>query len=1044
MSERNRNAAGVPSRAVPGPVNQTEDSPSRSDRAGDGPALPPQYHAIVNQVLPNEDWHQMSAGSRRQFLKVMGASLALAGMTGCRWPKEKIVPYANRPEGRTPGVPERYATAMEIGGVATGLLVTSYDGRPIKIEGNPQHPFSLGATSAIHQASVLELYDPDRSRTVIRREGGQEFTQTWDDLAAFMRTHFADVRKRHGKGFAILSEATSSPSVADMRARLQKAMPDAKWYEYEPISYDNEREGTRKLFGVPCRPQYAFDKTDVVVCIDADPLGTHPAAVRYAHDFAQRRRADDGTMVRLYVIEPTYSLTGAMADHRLLQLPPLMVFSASSIECDVAIWTIPGGRPVRSERLRNPPKPGDIINYPLYQSDLFHQAAAKDLHLHRRRAVVLAGARQSAWVHEVVHRANLFLGSAGTAVTYRAEPDSMRPSHVESIRSLVEDLRSGKVQTLLILGGNPVYNAPADLEFADALKRVKTSIHLSLYDNETSHACTWQIPRAHYLESWGDARAYDGTVSLVQPLIDALYGGKTPAEVLAMLSGEEPTSAYDIARRAFAQMVEPKDLDRAWREALHDGVVPNTAWLAVRPDERTRHRLYTPYPPASAPDMESRWISLVFCEDHKVHDGRFANNAWLQEMPDPMTKMTWENVAVMSPATAKVLRVGFGDMVRLTVRGRSVVLPVYVMPGQALGSVSVCLGYGQRNSGRVGDGAGRDVYPLRTSGAMGFDTDVKIEKVVGTGRYRISSTEDHYHSTEVTTRAKQERIGQCVAEGDLAQYKANPHFASEVAESTPPAVLWTEHKFGPNRWGMAIDLSVCTGCGACVLACQAENNSPVVGREQVIRRREMHWLRVDRYFRGDPDSPTVSHQLMFCVQCENAPCEQVCPVSATVHDQEGLNQMVYNRCVGTRYCSNNCPFKVRRFNFFNYRLGMTDLDKMVMNPEVTVRSRGVMEKCSYCIQRIRAATVKARNERRPVRDGEIVTACQQVCPTRAIVFGDLNDKESAVWKLHASARAYFLLGTLYVRPRTAYLAKLRNRNEELTKVQSGYVPQDRV
>ncbi|MBN1344777.1 MAG: TAT-variant-translocated molybdopterin oxidoreductase [Phycisphaerae bacterium] len=1003
------------------------DNPNKTYwRSLDDLAETPEARALIEQEFPGGAWDRLDRASRRQFLKVMGASLALAGMAGCRWPKEQIVPYAYRPEGRTPGQPQRYATAMDLDGVATGLLVTSYDGRPIKIEGNPNHPFSLGAAGPIHQASILDLYDPDRSRTVVRREAGQEIKQGWDPFDAFANELFSELRKQNGKGLAVLSEAISSPSLVEMRQRLAKTMPEAKWYEYEPVSWDNEREGTKLAFGAAYRPHYRFDKAEIILCLDADPFMTHPAALRYARDFANGRRAHSGKMNRLYAVESVFSVTGAMADHRLRLRSDHVQALAIDLEIDLTRRGAMGLRSVQNARKEAAP---NDARKPVSN---FVNALAEDLVRTNGKSLVLAGQRQPASVHERVHQINAALKNIGRTVTYSTDGQADRPSHMSMITALAEDIRRGAITTLVILGGNPVFDAPADVGLADALKQVKTSIHLSLYDDETSVACSWHVPRAHYLESWSDARAYDGTLTIVQPLIQPLYGGRTPVEMLSTVLDARREKAYDVVRRTLARIKPSKDPERAWRQTLHEGLVEGTRWPTQNP--RVHPPKQKTLVPSTQPGESARHNSpeeIVFTQDHSVYDGRFANNGWLQEWPDPMTKLTWDNTATLSPATAQALGVATGDKINLTLSGRSLAMPVYVMPGLADGSVAVALGYGRTRCGRVGDGVGFDAYQLRTTKTPGFAIGAKIERLAQPGKYPLASTQDQHPITPVGQESKRRRLGKLILEADLSEYKANPDLFQHAAHHPPLESLWTEHKYGPHRWAMAIDLSACIGCGACALACQAENNVPVVGKQQVANGRVMHWIRVDRYFAGDTDSPRVVHQPVTCMHCENAPCEQVCPVAATVHDHEGLNVMVYNRCVGTRYCSNNCPFKVRRFNFFNYRTGMTDTQKMLMNPEVTVRSRGVMEKCSFCVQRILAVKVQARNDRRPIRDGEIVPACAQTCPTQAIVFGDLADEKSQVAKLQKDKRAYRMLAELNIKPRTAYLARLRNPNPEL-------------
>ncbi|HVN33249.1 MAG TPA: TAT-variant-translocated molybdopterin oxidoreductase [Thermoanaerobaculaceae bacterium] len=988
-------------------------------RSLDELANTPEFRALVESEFPGLAGDLLSPRTRRAFLKIMGASLGVAGLASCRWPKELILPFAHRPEGRTPGVPQQYATAMELGGAAIGLLVTSFDGRPIKIEGNPLHPTSRGTATALAQASLLELYDPDRSRQPIRREGGQEIAQSWDDFVAFAVPHFAALRVARGRGLAVLSGESSSPSVARLRARFAEVLPEAAWYEWEPIGRDAERQGTRSLFGEALRPHYRFGAADVILCLDADPLFDHPAALMHARDFASRRRADDGTMNRLYAAEAVVSLTGAMADHRAGVTSRDVANVAASLVLELRELGVsfPGEvRPILAElesvRGRNPAQP-------------FVAAAARDLARSRTKGLVVAGSRQPASVHLLAHMVNLALGSVGTTVTFTAEPGGSQPSSSAQIAAVTAAAGAGRIETLLILGGNPVHDAPADLALGASLRKIPTTIHLSGYDDESSHLCRWQVPGAHYLETWGDVRAWDGTISVQQPLIEALYGGRSPAEILALTLGERATGGYEIVRATLAGLTQAADFEATWRRTLNDGVLAGSAWPATKPRLQVAS--------GSAGELNSllresgtaEGAEVIFCADARIHDGRFANNAWLQELPDPLTKITWDNAATLSPATAGKLGVSQGDVVKVSRAGRTIEVAAYVMPGQADGTVALPLGYGRTAAGKVGDGVGFDAYPLRTSDALRFAGAVTVEK---TGRsHTLACTHDHFAIDKVGFEARGKRIGEFVREGTLAEYLANPAFARERFEEPVSLPLFNPQKYGgEHQWAMSIDLSACIGCNACVIACQAENNTPVVGKEQVVRGREMHWIRVDRYFEGRPEAPGIAFQPLACQHCENAPCEEVCPVAATVHSDEGLNEQVYNRCVGTRYCSNNCPYKVRRFNFFNYFLHVPEIEKMVFNPEVTVRGRGVMEKCTFCIQRIEAVKIAAGNERRPIRDGEIVPACAQTCPTQAIVFGDLKDPGSRVSKLHAHGRSYGILGALDTRPRNLYMARLRN------------------
>ena len=966
----------------------------------------PEFRALVEKEFPGLAEELLSPQTRRAFLRVMGASLGVAGLAACRWPKETILPFAHRPEGRTPGVPQQFATAMDLGGAAIGLLVTGYDGRPVKVEGNPLHPISRGAATAFAQASILELYDPDRSRQVVRREGGQTFASSWDEFTAFAGPHFGKLRAKGGAGLGVLSEGSSSPSLARLRRRFEETFPQAKWLEHEPLSRDTEREGTKRLFGAPCRPQYRFDRADVVVCLDADPLYEHPAALGHARDFALRRRAGDGTMSRLYSAEPAVTLTGAAADHRLA-VPPHGVEAIARWLASVVLG------------------PGSAAASTDSRAASFADAAARDLLGSRGRSLVVAGPRQSAEVHVLAGLLNVALGNVGATVTFLREDDA---ADAGGAVGFAEALRGGSLQTLVVLGGNPAYTLSSNADLAGAISKVPTTIRLGLFEDETSRLCRWHLPQAHYLESWGDIRAWDGTVSVQQPLIEALYGGRAPIELLGELLGGSVASGYEIVRATLKEMLAAPDFEVAWRCALHDGVVAGLAAPSSVPGvsiERVRdlsRELLSAEPANTAPPTG---MTVVFAADASVYDGRFANNAWLQEMPDPLTKITWDNAALVSPTTAATLGVKHGDVIKVKRGGGAVEAAVYVMPGQADDTVVLPLGYGRTAAGRVGTGVGFSAYALRTPDAPHFAGGATVEK---TGRtHALACTQDHQAIDRVGYEARGQRIAELIREATPAELASDPDFVKKKDEA--PVVLPVFESpalTGEHQWAMSIDLSACIGCNACAVACQAENNIAVVGKEQILRGREMHWLRVDRYFSGKPETPKVAFQPMACQHCENAPCEQVCPVAATLHSDEGLNEQVYNRCVGTRYCSNNCPYKVRRFNFFNWFKNVPETEKMAFNPEVTVRGRGVMEKCSFCIQRIEAVKIAAKNDRRPIRDGDVVPACAQTCPTQAIVFGDLKDDASRVSKLRKDKRSYSILGELNTKPRTTYLAKLRN------------------
>jgi len=961
-----------------------------------------------------------SGVSRRRLMQLMGASAALAGVAGCRWEREEILPFAARPANRTPGVPVRYCTAMDLSGVASGLMVTSYDGRPIKVEGNPKHSLSQGATSLYAQAALLDLYDPDRGGSVLQYGPQGPVARSWDEFWAAVEPIRKELRDKRGQGLAVLAEPSSSPTLARLRKTLGEQLPEARWCEYEPLTSDSLRDGSRAAFGRVLRTHYDVKKADVLAFFDADLLGDHPAAVAYARAYAQRRDVVDGKMNRLYVVESTFTVSGANADHRLPVAPSQVAALVAGLERLVAgIGKVEGI--------------GDEATVK------FLQVMAADLSAARGRSLVAAGPSQPAEVHAAIHRINAALGNVGAAVVYFADPDAERPSHAEALAALTADMAANKVSTLIVLGGNPVYDAPVDLKFAEALQKVGCRIRLGVNRNETSPACQWHLPEAHFLESWGDGRAFDGTYSVVQPLIEPLFGGRTALEVLSQwLDGKRP-SGEKLVRDTFKQIAGESDLETRWARTLHNGLLDGSRWVEVKPDPKAI-KLTTDKAPAAVAWKAGMPLEVVFRGDRKLYDGRFANNGWLQELPDPVTKLGWDNAAILAPSTAAALGVADNTLVRIKCGDRQCEMPAHVLPGHPAGTVTLTLGYGRTVVGQVGGSAaegvpavGVDVYRLRASKSL-YLASATVEP---TGRaYALSGTMHHHAIDAIGAAERAQRTDAIVREASLAEYKKDPKFAhSKVEMPKELKSLWEEPAYTGHRWAMSIDLNKCTGCSACVVACQAENNVPIVGREQVLRGREMHWLRVDRYFVGSPDSPRTAVQPMTCQHCEMAPCEQVCPVAATVHSAEGLNDMVYNRCVGTRYCANNCPYKVRRFNYFNFHKDLDDpsnqVAKMKYNPEVTVRPRGVMEKCTYCVQRIQSAKIVAKNERRDLKDGEIVSACQQVCPTEAIVFGDLSDKNSRVSKLQGDDRAYGLLAEFNFKPRTAYLAKLRNPNPAL-------------
>ena len=938
--------------------------------------------------------------SRRNLLKLMAASFGLAGATACRRPVEPILPHAKGVEGMIHGKPLHYATLASVGGAATGLIVECHDGRPTKVEGNPRHPYSLGATSAHAQALVLGVYDPDRAKHVYHREA----RGSWDDFFAWAGKALTPEQLDGGAGLRILAERSSSPALEALRQDLLKRFPGSQWVEYDPVNFDNFRAGAEMAFGQPLEPHYQFDKADVVLALDADFLGLDSATILPVKQFSSRRRVEtpESSMNRLYAAESNYTLTGAMADHRV---------RVRASEVGALAMALARELNVSGAELK-------VLGNAGAKSDKFVAAVAKDLAAHRGRSLVVAGPRQPAAVHALVALINQSLGNTGATVTYTRPAVVVSPaSSLADVSQLAADLDAGRVKALLMLGGNPVYSLPADLQFGGAIKKAGVSIALTAEMNETWHAAEWRLPEAHPFEAWGDARALNGLASIQQPLIAPLFDGKPAIEIAAFLARGERVSGHDIVKSYWSAQWGA-DAAKRWQKALYDGFVEGTEF-AVQSPVAAVPAVLAKVREQIRPAPEG-W-EVVFFPSASVWDGRFANNAWMQEAPDPMTKLVWDNAALISPASAAQLGVKDGDYLTIAVNGREIKAPAMIQPGHADNSVSLSLGYGRAACGRVGQGVGHSVEPLRTTAGFYIATGAKVAK--GGGRYQLVTTQEH-HSME--GRA-------IVLEAALAEYREHPDHFKHMVHSPPKVSMYSGFDYSQGyQWGMAIDLTSCIGCNACVIACQSENNVPVVGKDEVRRGREMHWIRMDRYYTGSEEDPQVVTQPLACQQCENAPCESVCPVAATVHSPEGLNDMAYNRCVGTRYCANNCPYKVRRFNFLNWHKGIEETTKMVFNPDVTVRMRGVMEKCTYCVQRIQEKKIEAKAQgRRTLKDGEVLSACQQVCPADAITFGNINDPESRVAKLKAQQRDYELLEDLNTRPRTTYLAKLRNPNPEL-------------
>jgi molybdopterin-containing oxidoreductase family iron-sulfur binding subunit len=1020
------------------------------DELADSPA----FQELVGREFPAGASELQDPVTRRTFLKLAGASLALAGLSGCtaaiRAPQEKVAPYARAPYNQQPGIPQFYATAMTLDGYALGVAARSYDGRPVKLEGNPNHPASLGATDAYTQAEILQLYDPDRPESVLFNGRISTYDQFLGALSPVMQLQ----RTLQGQGLRILTGTVTSPSLAAQLAELLTAMPAAKWIQYEPVGRTNTYEGARLAFGEVVETRYKLDQARVILSLDADFVADGPGRVRYARDWINGRRVIEGVeeVSRLYIIEPVLSNTGIVADNRLRAKAAEVGQLGAAIASALGVAGAPQGSVPEA-------------------AAAFVNAVVEDLRAAGAQAVVLVGEYQPPAVHALGHAINAALGAVGTTVEY-SDPVMANAANASDqnarLRELAADLNAGTVEVLVVLDSNPVFTAPADLNFADAMTKARLRVVNGYYADETAALADWFVPGTHFLESWGDARAYDGTTTIVQPVILPLYGGHNAHNVLSALLGQITQSDFDVVQGFWQTQsgLEGEAFDTFLKGSLNNGVVPNTA-LPARPVTLAANIAYNLPAPAEG-------LELVFRPDPSIYDGRYANNGWLQELPKPVTKLTWDNAALVSPSTAiRLLNLPFspnelatednelaqrnlerltqsnGTLIELRYQGRTLAMPIWIVPGHAENTVTVTFGYGRGEAaGRVGAETGFNTYSLRTSDAPWFGPGLEV-RVPG-GSYELVSTQNHW-----TLEGRD-----IVREGVFARWREDPKYISkevykeEYGKDTPGpgtdgyiSVLpgangnplpGFDYSVG-NQWGMVVDLTACIGCNACVTACQAENNIPVVGKAEVAKGREMHWIRIDRYFAGSNfDNPETYVQPMMCQHCEQAPCELVCPVVATAHDAEGLNNMVYNRCVGTKYCSNNCPYKVRRFNFFQYQDTNIESYKLMRNPDVTVRNRGVMEKCSFCVQRISSVRIRAKVEgQRPIQDGEVITACAQACPTQAIIFGDINNPDSQVAKYKKQGHNYSVLAFLNVLPRTSYLARVRNPNEALGDGESG-------
>jgi len=1058
----------------------------------------PEFREFVEREYPQHAEVWEDPVERRTFLKLMGASLALAGLSGCVFqPPEKIVPYVTQPEHGTPGKALFFATASSLGGVATPLLARANEGRPTKVEGNPDHPNSRNsdpadrgssATDIFSQASILSLYDPDRLQTPLFREEAR----TWSTFVGEIRTALDEQRPKQGAGIRFLTETVTSPTLAAQLKGILTEFPQAKWHQYEPANNDNARAGAVMAFGQALNTTYDFSKADRILSLDADFLAAMPGTLKYARDFAARRRITEGRkeMSRLYVIETTPTTTGAAADHHWAVKPSELQAISSMVSAFIQTGLEPQSiTGVRDSLIQSGDSPA-----PNAPSPELLRAIARDLQQRKGASIVIAGKEAPPAVHAMAHSMNEALGNVGKTVFYSDPLEANPVDQRQSLQELITDIDGGRVEMLVIVGGNPVYNTPADLKLnQDRMFKTKLRVHLSLYRDETSELCHWNIPEAHYLEAWSDARSFDGTVTIVQPLIEPLYQNKSAHELLAVFTAKYDQKPLEIIREYWTSkqqtvnsrqqtagtggsqqtagagttsaqpMPTPEaatsaDFETWWRKCVHDGFVPNTALPTRTVSLNTGIPRQEGAGGASAIPQTSGnsahgsgAFEIVFRTDPTIYDGRFSNNGWLQELPKPLTKLTWDNAALVSPNTAKQLgltkTIGkkggdiYVDKLKITYLGRTISgsVPTWITPGQPDGVITIHLGYGRTLAGRVGNGTGFNAYEIRTSDSPWSGQAVQVEKAAG-DPFLLAVTQLHFNM-EDRDFSKEDR--DVLRTQTLEDYLHGKHEGHEEHVPGPDETLYDPKLFDYQNqgndlnyaWGMAIDLNNCVGCNACTIACQSENNIPIVGKEEVVRSREMHWIRVDTYFKGeDPSKPEGTNFMPVpCMHCENAPCEPVCPVHATVHSAEGLNDMVYNRCVGTKYCSNNCPYKVRRFNFFLYQDWEQPTYQLMRNPDVSVRSRGVMEKCTYCVQRIQSAKIQSEIEDPPrkVRDGEIVTACQAVCPTEAIVFGDINDPNSKVSKLKAEQRNYSLLAELNTKPRTTYLSALRNPNPEI-------------
>ncbi|MCH8522997.1 MAG: TAT-variant-translocated molybdopterin oxidoreductase [Balneolales bacterium] len=982
-----------------------------------------EYQQFVEREFPEGASELKEGYSRRNFLQIMGASIALAGFAACRKPVKKIVPFTNMPEYMVPGQQVFYATSAPNNGYVTGLLVETNSGRPTKIEGNPYHPASKGATNIQHQAATLNLYDPDRGR-FIRKHGERS---TWNDFVSTLQAELSSEKR-----IAILAEPNSSPTINRFKRQILSNHPNAKWVTYSAFGEENQLLGSQIAFGRKLRVSPVVENARIIISLDADFMGASSDNVRNIRGFADGRRIanTNDEINRLYVVESNYSLTGSNADHRLriktADIKPFLYALASRLSS-------------------NYPTLSPFSTYTnSFSAHEWVDTLAEEIISNGGHSLLMAGADHDAETHAVVAAINLAAGNVGNTVTYLEVPHIDAANQHTALSDLTEQMRSGEIDALIMLGTNPAFTAPSNLNFSEALQNVPLSVHLGDYYEETSKLSTWYVNRAHFLEYWGDGYDYTGIPSIIQPMILPLFNGKSEIEVLGLIATGSEVDAADEVKSTWRPLLG-SNFETKWQQVLHDGLAKDLTFRSadVRLAGNFTRDITSTFDRVSV--VGDNGLEVTIKPDPKLLDGSLANNAWLQELPDPMTKITWDNVALVSPNTAEQLGVSrrrFGqtdvNMVSISANGNQISVPVWVVPGHADGNITIYAGYGRDGIGKVADGVGQNIYTIRTTDTPLFISSASVSLLQQT--YDIATVQDH-HSMEGRP---------LVREASLTEYREDPRFAADMVYvpgkkdgAEHPVTLFKAQTFPEHQpqWGMTIDLATCIGCGVCTIACQSENNIPVIGKEEVRRGREMHWMRTDRYFSGDENGDAkVVHQPVTCMHCELAPCEQVCPVAATTHSDDGLNQMTYNRCIGTRYCANNCPFKVRRFNFFNYpKYFLTGGDdpevvQMAMNPDVSIRFRGIMEKCTYCVQRISrgkiATKLETGNSIKPA-DGTVKTACQQACPANAITFGDLTDEQSIVSRTKKNDRNYVMLEELGIRPRTSYLAKIRNTNEKL-------------